>query len=108
VKVSDVGMIVVTGLGVAAPVAFAAMFFAGFNDKPWGYHDTPATYVRIAILGLVVGVVAWRVSRPGGPPDLHWFRCLVLGTLAATALSLSFCVWGWMVLDDMSYTWMFL
>jgi hypothetical protein len=77
----------------------------GLNDKPWGYHASPASYWRAATIGLAATVVVAVAAKRGGPSRLP-ARCLRLGVSAAALLIGTWCLWGVrLLLEDCTHTW---
>jgi hypothetical protein len=75
------------------------------NDKPWGYHATPASYWRAAGIGLVVAAVAGVAARRGDRAG-RWARCFCLGWVMAALLTVAFCLCGVPVLmEDRNHMW---
>ena len=96
-----------TAAVIAAPLALAAAWADVMNDKPWGYHATPASYVRVIALSLIAEALVWRVARRGSDPwEVVLWRCTGLGVATAAALTMTFCLWLPLVLDDTTLTWL--
>jgi uncharacterized membrane protein len=107
----DMALVAFTAAVIAAPLALAAAWADAMNDKPWGYHATPASYVRVIALSLIAGALVWRVARRGSDPwEVVLWRCMGLGVVTATALTMTFCLWLPLVLplvlDDTTLTWL--
>jgi hypothetical protein len=96
--VFDVAGITLAAAIICAPLALVTYVVDGLNDKPWN-RVTSATYLRICVIGLGVGLPIWWKARRGRQ-DEFGVRCLRWGLLASGILTATFCIWGEWALRD--------
>jgi hypothetical protein len=77
---------------MALPMWFLLVCSSAYQDKPFGPHVVPASYVAVGIISLIAAAtsrwLAWYFFRPKGDV-VFW----IVDLAVATFVVVTFCVW---------------
>ena len=62
------------------------------NDKPWGVHATPVSYLKVALVSLAAATIANLVANCGRQPK--YARYALCGFAAVIIVTASFSLWN--------------